>query len=312
MLDHRTSCVVFGGGGFIGINLCRRLVAMGCRVRAYGRRCAFPEELQGIEWYQGDFSDATTLASAMESFDVAFHLVNATTPQSANLEMPLGIEKDLLPSLALFEIARKLGLRRLVYVSSGGTVYGCPAQIPTPETAPTNPITAYGINKLAVEKYLALYEYLHGLDYRVLRVSNPFGPFQTTVKNQGIIAALISRGLRNEEIEIWGDGTVVRDFIFIDDVVDALIAAADDLGDKRIFNIGSGEGRSLREVMSAIERHLGVRINSVLKPGRALDVPVSILAIDQARDILRWTPKTTFDTGLDRTISWWRSRGNAV
>src|SRR5439155_7400391 len=99
-----------------------------------------------------------------------------------------------------------------------------------PESAPTDPITAYAISKLAVEKYLALYQHLHGLSYRILRVANPFGPYQTAIKSQGIVAALVSRGLRGETIEIWGDGSVVRDFIFIDDVVDALVAAAHDSG----------------------------------------------------------------------------------
>src|ERR1019366_8168830 len=105
-------------------------------------------------------------------------------------------------------------------------------------SAPTDPITAYGISKLAVEKYLALNEYLYKLDYRVLRVSNPFGPFQTSIKNQGVIAAIISHLLREKEIEIWGDGSVVRDFIFVDDVIDALVTTADDQSSARIFNIG--------------------------------------------------------------------------
>ena len=125
-------------------------------------------------------------------------------------------------SLALFDICRNSGVKRIVFVSSGGTIYGPSAQIPISETAPTDPITAYGVGKLAIEKYLALYEHLFGLDYRILRVANPFGPFQIPLKNQGVIAALISRALKNEPIEIWGDGSVVRDYIYVDDVVAAL------------------------------------------------------------------------------------------
>jgi UDP-glucose 4-epimerase len=306
MIEKKLSCIVLGGGGFIGTNLCRRLVDDGHRVRAFGRNCLFPEALEGVKWFQGDFGDPTALAAAIETFDVVFHLVNGTTPLSANLDMTGDVQRNVVTSLGLLEICRKLHVSRVVFVSSGGTIYGCPQQIPTPENAPTDPITAYGISKLATEKYLALYQHLHQVNYRVLRVANPYGPFQTPIKNQGVIAALISRAIQNESIEIWGDGSVVRDFIFIDDVVDALLAAAHDDGDARVFNIGSGEGKSLRDVVSAIENLLGTKLNIESKPARPLDVPVSVLAIERARDILGWTPKTTFEEGLTQTIAWWK------
>ena len=180
----------------------------------------------------------------------------------------------------------------------------------TPETAPTEPITAYGISKLTIEKYLALYEHLHGLDYRVLRVANPFGPYQIPMKNQGIIATLVSHALRHERIEIWGDGSVVRDYIFVGDVIDAMETAAADRGDGRIFNIGTGQGRSLREIIASIEAQLGRELDISWKPGRPIDVPASVMAIERARDVLGWTPKTPFEKGLEQTIAWWRSRAS--
>jgi UDP-glucose 4-epimerase len=191
-----------------------------------------------------------------------------------------------------------------VFASSGGTVYGRAQEIPTPETAPTDPICAYGISKLAIEKYLALFEHLHGLDFRVLRITNPFGPFQVALKNQGVIAALIARALRDEPVEIWGDGTVVRDFVFVEDVVDALVAAATDQSGERVFNIGGGRGRSLREIIGSIERQMGKTLRLEWKPGRPLDVPVSVVAIDRAAGSLGWVPNTSFETGLERTIEW--------
>jgi len=122
----------------------------------------------------------------------------------------------------------------------------------------------------------------------VLRVSNPFGPFQVATKNQGIVAALIAHALADEPAEIWGDGSVVRDYIFVDDVVDALAAAAADRGDARVFNIGSGHGRSLREVIAALEAKLGRKIAINWKPGRPIDVPTSAARATSAR---RTTPR---------------------
>jgi UDP-glucose 4-epimerase len=199
---------------------------------------------------------------------------------------------------------RRQGVKRVVFVSSGGIIYGNARQIPTPETAPTEPICAYGISKLAIEKYLALFDHLHGLDYRILRITNPFGPFQTALKNQGVIAALISRALNGEPVEIWGDGSVVRDFVFVEDVVDALEAAAIDQSSERIFNIGSGQGRSLRDVIAEIRHLPRLELKIQWKPGRPLDVPVSVVAIDRAISCLGWTPKTPFVTGLERTFEW--------
>ena len=220
--------------------------------------------------------------------------------------MAADIHGSVVPSLALLDISRKLGTKRIVFVSSGGTIYGAAKEIPTPESAPTDPITAYGIGKLTIEKYLALYERLYGLSFRVLRVANAFGPFQLPAKRQGVVAMLLSRAFENKRTEIWGDGSVVRDYIFVDDVVDALEAAAADDSDERVFNIGSGRGRSLREVIGAIETQLGEKLMIDWKPGRPIDAPVSILAIERAKNALGWGPKTTFEEGLRQTIGWWR------
>jgi UDP-glucose 4-epimerase len=307
MTARPPSSIVLGGGGFLGVNLCRRLAASGTRLRAFGRRCLFPEALAGIDWYQGDFSDPAALAAAIESYEVVFHLVHTTTPHSANLDMAADLE-NVASSIALLDISRNLGVKRIVFVSSGGVVYGRVQQIPTREDAPTEPITAHGISKLAIEKYLALYEHLHGLDYRVLRVGNPFGPFQVATKNQGIVAALIAHALAGEPTEIWGDGSVVRDYVFVDDVVDALEAAANDRSDTRLFNIGSGRGRSLREIIAAIETQLGHKLAINWRSGRPIDVPTSVLSIERAQSMLDWKPKTVFELGLAQTIAWWRER----
>jgi UDP-glucose 4-epimerase len=192
-------------------------------------------------------------------------------------------------------------------VSSGGTIYGVPDIVPTPEEAPTNPITAYGISKLAIEKYLALYEFLYGLQYRVLRVANPFGPYQTALKNQGVIAAFLHGAMDGKPIQMWGDGSVIRDYIYVGDVVDALTLAATHEGIGRIFNIGSGEGRSLNDIVLAIDHLLGDEILVEQRPGRPVDVPVSILDTSFAASELGWRSRTVFEDGLRTTIQWMKS-----
>lgn len=308
MTDREPTCVVLGGGGFLGVNLCRRLAASGARVRAFGRRCLFPQDLAGVEWRQGDFCDTAALESAVASCDTVFHLVHTYMPQSADLNMAEDARQNVVTSLALLETCRKLKVRRIVFVSSGGVVYGPTAQVPTPETAATDPISAYGISKLAIEKYLRLYEHHHGLSFRVLRVANLFGPFQLPGKNQGVIAALISCALHNQEFQIWGDGSAIRDYVYVDDVVDALLLAAADASEQRIFNIGSGQGRDLRDVIVEIETQLGVKLAVRRTEGRLIDVPVSVLATDRARDVLGWRPRTPFEVGIEQTLAWWRAR----
>lgn len=306
------SCVVLGAGGFVGTNLCRALVGRVRTLRAFGRRQNFPDALNCCDWINGDFADTECLKKAVAGCDVVFHLVNATTPESANLDKVGDLYANVANTIRLLDICRSSGVRRLIFVSSGGTVYGIPEELPTPETAATNPITSYGISKLTIEKYLGLYEYLYGLEYRVLRVSNPFGPYQLAVKNQGVIAAFLQRALEGKQIELWGDGNVVRDYIFIDDVIDALIKAAVHRGSSRVFNVGSKEGRSLNELLDEIESILSVRVPTKYLPGRLVDIPVSILDNELAKTELGWMPKTKFIDGLHVTLDWMRLQNDRL
>jgi UDP-glucose 4-epimerase len=199
-------------------------------------------------------------------------------------------------------------VRKIVFISSGGTVYGIPHEVPIPESASTDPISAYGISKLAIEKYLALYHYLYGCDYSVLRVANSFGPYQSPHRRQGLIAAFMHRIARGQAVEIWGDGRVVRDFVYIDDVIDAVLAAAVYGGSHRVFNVGAGIGRSVLEVVTDIADVLGrPDVAPIHKPGRATDVPVNVLNIALIQREFGWSPRTDWRQGLRLTADWIRS-----
>lgn len=301
------SCVVLGAGGFIGTHLCQALISHDALPRGFGRSCSYPHALGDMPWSTGDFSDRSALARAVEGCEIVFHLLGGSTPESSNKD-PLG---DLLGSTAatlqLLEICRAAKVRKVVFVSSGGTVYGIPKHVPIPESAATDPISAYGISKLAIEKYLHLYKYLYGLDFVIMRVANPFGPYQNPVRRQGLIAAFMHRMLHHQPIEIWGDGKIVRDFVYIDDVIDAILRATSYNGLHQIFNVGAGMGRSVTEVAEDVARVLGFETNCLYKPGRATDVPTNVLDISLIKAVLDWHPKTSWMNGLTQTGHWLKS-----
>jgi UDP-glucose 4-epimerase len=308
-----TCCLVLGGGGFIGTHLCRALAHRRARVHGFGRAPAFPDALRGIRWTTAEFGDRAALARAIEGSEVVFHVLGGTTPESSNKDPVADLQSCTIASLEMLEICRISNVRKIVFVSSGGTVYGLPPTVPIPETAPTEPICAYGISKLAVEKYLYLYRRLHGLDYTVLRVANPFGAYQRPDRRQGVIAAIAHRILQNEPVEIWGDGHVVRDFIYIEDVVNALIEVVEYCGPCRVFNVGSGVGRSILDVVADIAVVLDrPRLIPIHKPGRVTDVPVNILDISLIERETGWTPRTEWGRALAMTATWLESMSNSA
>jgi UDP-glucose 4-epimerase len=244
---------------------------------------------------------------------VVFHLVGGSLPQSSNADPAADIYNSLLPTVRMLDACRAAGVSKVVFPSSGGTVYGCPRTVPIAETEPTDPIAAYGVSRLAIEKYLALYQRLHGLDYAILRIANPFGPGQLSRKGQGVIAALIKSALAGQTLEIWGDGEVVRDFVYVDDVIDSLMAVVPHAGPHRLFNVGHGVGRSINEVIADIEAMLGHGpLPRLYTPGRQADVPVNVLDIRLIQRELGWRPRTEWREALTRTADWVRKTGAVI
>lgn len=299
-------CTVLGASGFIGTNLCESLDGKVRSLTAFSRQNSREIQLDNCRWIEADFSDLKALSSALENCDVVFHLINATTPASANSDPHRDLELNVQSTLRMLEICVKQRVKRIVFVSSGGTVYGVPKLLPIPEDAECFPITAYGISKLAIERYLHLYHHLYGLDYCILRVSNPYGPYQRTDKRQGVVAAFVERALLGLELETWGSLDTVRDYVYIDDVVTALRSAAILRTETKIFNIGSGVGHSLAEVINLLENILQTKIPIKQLAARKSDVATNVLDICTAKKCMQWEADTGLKEGLTRTISWWR------
>lgn len=309
-------CLVLGGGGFIGLNLCEALLAAKHQVRVFERprltldgtgAVSADAAVTNLEWYEGDFANRSDIEAAVAGCDIVFHLICTTLPSSSNDNPVYDIETNLVATIGLLEAARAAKVRKIVFVSSGGTIYGIPTALPIPEDHPTAPICSYGITKLAIERYLHLYHHLHGLDYCVLRVANPYGEHQRPTSMQGAVGVFLGRALRNEAIAVWGDGSVVRDYVYIGDLVSALVKSIDYSGSDRIFNIGSGRGHSLNELIAVLESVLGHDIERIEKRARVVDVQANVLDISKARRALQWEPQTTLHDGVRRMLRWMRS-----
>jgi len=311
-LSSTPASLVLGGKGFIGSHLVDALVAAGRRVRVVDQPGVAPFSepaiVAKVDWREGNFSDEDHIASALDGCDVCYHLVSTTLPKSSNADPKYDIESNLIGTLRLLERAVSAGVKKIVFVSSGGTVYGIPRTVPVEETHSTEPISSYGISKLAIEKYLHLYFDLHKLDYTILRVSNPFGERQRTRAQQGAIAIFLGKILRGETVDIWGDGTTVRDYVYIGDVTQALLQAAAHRGPEKLFNIGSGVGLTLNDVLDEIERATGLKSKRNYAPARGFDVPRNVLSIARAKKVLGWAPATSFSDGLARTVAWLKSK----
>ena len=307
--DTPKRCLVLGGRGFIGSHLVDALLARGHFVRCFDRPHVTPMgethlSNPNFELYEGDLVSEADVTEALIDCEVCFHLVSTTLPKSSNADPVFDVESNVLGTVRLLTHAVKSGLKKIIFVSSGGTVYGVPTHLPILETHPTDPICSYGISKLAIEKYLGLFNQLHGLDYTVLRIANPYGERQRTHASQGAVAVFLGKVLRGEPVEIWGDGSVVRDYIYIADVVDALLMALERMGGEHVFNIGAGRGHSLNEVLDAIEKVTGCSADRRHLPGREFDVPASVLSIAHAQQLLGWSPKVSFEQGLEKFAKW--------
>lgn len=297
-------CLIFGGGGFIGSHLAEALLSAGYLVRIFERPRSKaqldPSVLARLEWLEGDFSNPVEVDDALRGCDVVFHLISTTLPKSSNENPVYDVESNLVSTIRMLESACKHGVKKVIFTSSGGTVYGAPKQVPISEEHATNPMSSYGICKLAIEKYLALFHELHGLDFTVLRLSNPFGERQRVDASQGAVAVFLQKAITNNPIEIWGDGTVIRDYLYIGDLIKAMLKSIDYSGQVKVFNIGSSAGKSLNDVLNVIERVVNQPVQRIYKPGRPFDVPANVLDIRIADKYLDWRPEVSFELGIER------------
>jgi UDP-glucose 4-epimerase len=298
--------LVLGGCGFIGSHVVDRLLAAGHAVRVVARR---PESLRSpltaVDYRWGDCADADVLSGALDGCDGVIHAFSATTPGSGDRDPRLDVERNLVPALTLLDRMAKQQVRRLVYLSSGGTVYGTPDVVPTPETHPLRPISSYGIVKLAVENYIGVHTRDRGLRSVIVRPSNTYGERQGSNGADGVVSVLMRRALAGAQFDVWGDGSFIRDYLHVDDLARlcTLAAQSDVTG---VFNAGSATGTSLRTLVDLVAQVSGRHFPVSYGQARSLDVPISILDVGAAEKTLGWVPEVPLMDGLNRTWEWTR------
>lgn len=300
--------VIFGGGGFIGSSITDRLLIDGHHLRIFERPRVPPyrefSTSEKVEWISGDMASQHEVYSAITGVNVVVHLVSTTLPKNSNDDPIYDIQSNVVSTLQLLNCMVAQGVKKIVFISSGGTVYGDPVNLPINENHPTNPKVSYGISKLMIEKYLLLFQYLHGIQVRILRVTNPYGERQRVESAQGAVGVFVKKALDYHPIEIWGDGSVTRDYIYISDVAEAFVRAIYYEGNKSIFNISSGIGTSLNDLVKEIEAVLNREVEVKYSSGRPFDVPISILDNSLAKKELNWEPRISLREGISQAINW--------
>ncbi len=296
--------LIIGAGGFVGTALSRRLLADGYTVHRLQRTPSVSSGLRDLV-HTGSLDNAELLRDILPACDTVFHLASSTTPGSSmNCPTKEG-ELNLLPTLRLLEVMQDFPHIHLVFVSSGGTLYGNPAMASVTETAPLAPLSYHGAGKLASEAFLEAFHQQTGRGVTVLRPSNLYGPGQPLRSGFGLIRTMLEYARRGSTMHIWGDGESVRDFLYIDDMVEACCKVLKNGSDAwRVFNVGVGEGHSINQIKQLVEEITGMQVPATYHPSRSGDVRRIVLDCSKLHSELAWSPAVLLTEGIKRTWEW--------
>jgi UDP-glucose 4-epimerase len=298
--------LVLGGSGFLGSHIVDKFLAERHDVCVYD---LYPERFRrspkGIKFYTGDFGNVGALDELISTgFDAVIHCVSTTTPKSSNESPEFDIQSNVIGTLYLLDICVKHKVGKLVFLSSGGTVYGDIGTLDmVDEEHAVRPMCSYGVSKLTIEHYLDVYKHLRDLNYVALRLSNPFGERQSPLRALGALTVFLHKTLKGQNVEVWGDGSVTRDFIYVGDVANAVyLATANPVSG--VFNVGTGTGLSLRDILVHISQVVGIEPSVTWLASRSFDVPRIVLDATKLRIATKWGSVTTLDDGIAITARW--------
>lgn len=307
--------ILLGAAGFIGTNLVIELaknpeneITVVDRNRDFFKNIS-DLNIPNLDIIESELTMDSDYEKLVESQDLVYHLISTTVPTTSNQHISEELKANVVLSANLFEACVKQNAKKIVFISSGGTVYGKESKCPLNEKTPTNPITSYGIQKVSIEKLLYLYNYMYGLDYRIIRLANPYGPYQRPNGVLGAVTTFTYKALRNEEIQVYGDGSVVRDFIYIDDAVRGIQKIVEGTDRHHTFNLGCGYGTSIKQVLDTIGRTLNIRLNVKYTEARKVDVPVNYLDIKRFETAYGALNPISLEDGVKRTAEFMTKTG---
>lgn len=301
---------ILAGAGFIGTNLALYLskdeqnnITVVDEKEDY-----FHDDLSisNIDKCVMSFNENTDFNEVLKGKDIVYHLISTNNPTSSNNNIGREIIDNIAITINILEACVKQNIKKIIFLSSGGTVYGNPLEYPIKEDTVENPITTYGIQKLTIEKLLYLYNYVHKLNYSIIRLSNPYGPYQRPNGKLGVITTFVYKALKGEKLVVYGDGSVVRDYIFISDAVEGIVRIASSCTEEKIFNLGSGIGTSVNNIISTIRKILNNNIEVEYIEKRAVDVPVNYLDMSKYKKEIEQLDLVSLEDGIVKTIEYFR------
>lgn len=296
--------LIIGGNGFIGSHLADKCLAMGDSLRIldmYPER--YRDPLPQVEYFYASILDKERLFESLQGVDVVYYLANSALPNDGNTDLISDIQRDLIPFISFLDTFTEKSHAKMVYFSSGGAVYGNIENNPVSESHPTNPISPYGILKLAMEQYVGFYSNTKGMNALIIRPSNPFGTRQGHLSMQGVISTFLYKTLKEERLSVWGDGLSQKDYLMVEDLVTVtynLVA-----NDKRgTYNIGSGKGTSLLEILHVIKAVTGMQPEVEFLPQKKTDVQSFVLDCSKALMDQDFRPRTDIYKGVEHVWRW--------
>ncbi len=303
-----TSCVI-GGTGTIGLHVVDILVKRKRQVIVVGRRDQALVSLpSGVNYYSHDYSDTTFLANLLSRVDEVVCLAYTTNPKTSFDSPMADLTTNLVPMVNLFQLASKTRVKKMVVVSSGGAIYGSVDKTPIREDCATNPISPYGITKLAIEKYALMFHRSDKLPVVIVRPGNSYGPGQKPFVGQGFVATTIASILAGKEVTVFGSKGTVRDYVYVTDIADGIMAAMEHGENGSCYNLGSGIGRNNLEVLhkiSLLAAESGYKFKIKILPKRPFDVETNILDSSALKKATGWKIKTNFNQGIKLTWDWY-------
>lgn len=298
--------LILGAAGFIGRNLVEALMKQnGAELTLFDRNeIVYPvDEACPCRTVTGTFDLDQDFLRLTKDIDVVYHLISTNVPGNSNAQIEKGFVDNVVTTMRLLEACAANKVGKVMFISSGGTVYGTGAERPLREEDPLDPISAYGLQKLTIEKTLYLYRYLYNLDYRIVRLANPYGKYKKVNGVQGVVNTFVQKAVRGEQLSVFGDGKVVRDYIHIDDAIGAILRIEGYDGSCRVFNVGSGTGHSINDILGMIEKIMGRKLEVQYQPSRKADVPVNVLNIERYENCFGPFCVTPLEEGIRQLIA---------